>query len=459
MDSRIFISLAAYRDPELLPTVRDALANARHPERLAFGICWQRAATDDDLREFAADSRFRILDVPYVESRGVCWARHEIQQLLRDEDFYFQIDSHTRFAEGWDEQLLTMFGDLGDERAVIGSYPPSYKPGFDGYRNDRNPNRMTISRFHPDGNVCLEPKGVLDYEQLSRAFPARFASGGFMFASARLPRAVPYDPSFYFSGEEIGYTVRAFTHGFNLYNPHRAVIWHYYTRQGSLRHWDDHQQAPRSQEPARRLRQLLGQADEGVDLGPYGLGAARTLADYRNWAGVDVARKMIHRQARDGGIPPHDPSDEAGWRCDMKRHELVLRWAEARLVLPDDVTFVAVMVDDQHRANLFRRDFPGTTILEQGGRLPCEFECDRRSRPTGLVIWAHSQSAGWEQRCRAAFGASWETVSAAPRWTPPLHSPSKMMFDFQWPEWTIHPFVSTPGGGPHEKSLDQRPAP
>ena len=184
MDSRIFISLAAYRDPELLPTVRDALANARHPERLAFGICWQRAATDDDLREFAADSRFRILDVPYVESRGVCWARHEIQQLLRDEDFYFQFDSHTRFAEGWDEQLLTMFGDLGDERAVIGSYPPSYKPGFDGYRNDRNPNRMTISRFHPDGNVCLEPKGVLDYEQLSRAFPARFASGGFSAAGS-----------------------------------------------------------------------------------------------------------------------------------------------------------------------------------------------------------------------------------------------------------------------------------
>ncbi len=78
--------------------------------------------------------------MPYAKSaRGVCWARHEIQRLLGDEDFYFQVDSHTRFAEGWDDQLLTMFRALDDEQAVIGSYPPSYQPGFDGYLNDRNP--------------------------------------------------------------------------------------------------------------------------------------------------------------------------------------------------------------------------------------------------------------------------------------------------------------------------------
>ena len=37
----IFVSVAAYRDPELLPTLADCLAKAREPDRLRFGICWQ----------------------------------------------------------------------------------------------------------------------------------------------------------------------------------------------------------------------------------------------------------------------------------------------------------------------------------------------------------------------------------------------------------------------------------
>ena len=37
----IFIQIAADRDRELIPTVEDAIAQATHPERLSFGICWQ----------------------------------------------------------------------------------------------------------------------------------------------------------------------------------------------------------------------------------------------------------------------------------------------------------------------------------------------------------------------------------------------------------------------------------
>ena len=47
----IFISIASYRDPELLPTLRDCLANAKNPKRLKFGICWQKDDTES-LEEF-----------------------------------------------------------------------------------------------------------------------------------------------------------------------------------------------------------------------------------------------------------------------------------------------------------------------------------------------------------------------------------------------------------------------
>jgi hypothetical protein len=68
-DPLIFVQIAAYRDPELLPTLRDCLAQAEAPARLRFGICWQRDA-DDSLAEFAQDPRFRVIEVPHERGRA-----------------------------------------------------------------------------------------------------------------------------------------------------------------------------------------------------------------------------------------------------------------------------------------------------------------------------------------------------------------------------------------------------
>ena len=38
----IFVQIAAYRDPELLPTIIDCVAKAKHKNDLTFGICWQK---------------------------------------------------------------------------------------------------------------------------------------------------------------------------------------------------------------------------------------------------------------------------------------------------------------------------------------------------------------------------------------------------------------------------------
>ena len=61
----IFISIASYRDPELLPTLRDLLATAKNPNRLKIGVCWQYGA-DESIEEFENDSRFNFIKVPYV---------------------------------------------------------------------------------------------------------------------------------------------------------------------------------------------------------------------------------------------------------------------------------------------------------------------------------------------------------------------------------------------------------
>ena len=108
--SKIFVQIASYRDPQLVTTIKDMLANAKKPKNLVLGIARQYSDADgfDNLDEFRNDKRFRILDIPYQEAKGVCWARHLVQQLYKDETYTLQIDSHMRFVKDWDDILIKM---------------------------------------------------------------------------------------------------------------------------------------------------------------------------------------------------------------------------------------------------------------------------------------------------------------------------------------------------------------
>ena len=128
-DEEIFVSLAAYRDPQGPETVRNLYTNACFPGRIRVGALWQILPdVDEDCRppaELPEGVRGRVIDAR--ESRGACWARAWIQaELYRGEAFFLQIDSHMRFVEGWDERLLAMWRALANPRAVLTYYPPPY---------------------------------------------------------------------------------------------------------------------------------------------------------------------------------------------------------------------------------------------------------------------------------------------------------------------------------------------
>jgi hypothetical protein len=46
-NDKIFVQIASYRDPELLPTIKECISKAKYPERLTFGICWQHSEDDE----------------------------------------------------------------------------------------------------------------------------------------------------------------------------------------------------------------------------------------------------------------------------------------------------------------------------------------------------------------------------------------------------------------------------
>lgn len=58
----IFVAIAAYRDQDLMPTIENCLAKARHPERLRFGVCWQHGP-GEVLGNWLGAPQFRVINV------------------------------------------------------------------------------------------------------------------------------------------------------------------------------------------------------------------------------------------------------------------------------------------------------------------------------------------------------------------------------------------------------------
>jgi hypothetical protein len=323
----IFIQIAAYRDPELLPTIQDCLANARWPDDLRFGICWQTDEADRCLAPFFGDPRFRIDRVRWPEARGLCWARARIQRLYQGEDYTLQLDSHHRFAPHWDEALLAMLAQTDSRRPILTSYAGMYDPAREGgKRLNFDPFKMVADKFTPSGTIMFRPHSIAGWQDLRRPVRARFVSGHFFFTLGRHCEDYKYDPNLYFAGDEISLSIRSYTLGYDLFHPHRCLIWHEYTRAGRVKIWDDHggrmvngkwkmqnAEAPsedwlpwhaRDAISKRRLRKMLREEDNSEDITGYDLGTVRSHRDYEIYAGIDFARRELSPCMRRGDDPP-----------------------------------------------------------------------------------------------------------------------------------------------------------
>ena len=115
MLNKIFVSLACYRDPEITPTIWDAYNKAKNKHLIVFGVYAQMGETDEkiDLSFIENQEQVRLLVKDNTKARGPSYARYIIyNKLYKDELYYLQIDSHTRFAKNWDTELIEMHSNM-----------------------------------------------------------------------------------------------------------------------------------------------------------------------------------------------------------------------------------------------------------------------------------------------------------------------------------------------------------
>lgn len=258
----IFTSIIAYRDPELLPTLQSLFGQAAHPGRLVAGVVWQ--GDDSDAAEVALLQRIdefastlpagsvRQLRLAHTEARGPCFARHLAQsRLFGGEEFYLQIDSHMRFASGWDDELVRQWRMCSDERAVITTYPPPYQRDNNSdapsaaasagaasaaatsiaASSSDPPTVLCASHFHPSDGMLRIVGRLLQRCPAAPVETALYAAG-FAFSRGRAVAEVPYDPHLQnlFFGEESNMAARLYTHGYRFFAPTHNLIWHCWSR-------------------------------------------------------------------------------------------------------------------------------------------------------------------------------------------------------------------------------------
>ena len=233
---KIFISIASYRDPELIPTIIDAIENAKCIDNIVFGICLQD--TESVLKTFPYQNseNFRIHKVLYTESKGVCWARRLIQtELLKKEKYYLQIDSHMRFVKDWDKKLMDQLNLCESKKPIISVYPGAYSP-YDENKMHKNNNtiyRLSSEKFYKsvgDNKYSLYIIGKQVKDIYKTPQKSYYCSANFLFTLSKWANECPYSNNIYFRGEEDYIMFESYKNNWDVFYTQIPIIYHFYVR-------------------------------------------------------------------------------------------------------------------------------------------------------------------------------------------------------------------------------------
>lgn len=307
-ENKIFVSIASYRDALCVDTLGHLFNMAKHPERVFVGLCQQNKKGDKDCLIRLEESyrpNVRMLRLGYQQAKGPTYARYLCAQMYKDEDFFMQIDSHCLFVQDWDEKAIHMLQlveeNTPSQKVILSHYPPEFKDYKTHPGKEDKVTHITKCFFNDDGILSFHGAVFKKPGPLPRR--NAFTAGGFVLARGALLDQVPFDPHlpFLFTGEEILFSTRCFTHGWDVYTPNANLVYHAYTRKGEPKFWDDHRlQTDQVHLKVKMLTGLIPMEPHKIkdkkmreSMVLYGQGTERTLEQFYALVGVNVQQKTI----------------------------------------------------------------------------------------------------------------------------------------------------------------------
>ncbi len=214
----IFISIAAYEDPDLVNTIKSAMENARFPDDLIFGICLQYE-NEPDL-SFLNKSQKRIISFDPEKRPGLVKARYLIKEMMFEEDYFFQIDSHTFFEKNWDVTLINLLRELKEinQNAIICAAPSRYNTNF----------RSCNVKWLIANEIPLTFNHIVTDSQPdeNRFFKTQRFSGGGTFMDSNAAKNINYDRISHGQHEVTYLSFITFMSGYDMYDVYYCPFIH-----------------------------------------------------------------------------------------------------------------------------------------------------------------------------------------------------------------------------------------
>lgn len=295
---KIFVSIASYRDPELPRTLKSMLDNAKNPENLFPTVVCQDKKTDFPNLDFVPNISYIQMD--YTDALGPCYARKIAMQCYQNEDYFLQLDSHIIFAKNWDEKLFKIYDQAKEicKKPIITHYPPGYEVLKNGeIRFDQSQRDTDTLRVISDNVKVLRGWRNGWKGQRDRPLESKIIAAGFMFGDGNMVKELPYDDRIFFVGEEITYSLRAYTRGYRFFAPQIPICYHFNGRVGYPKFWnkgDDMHRPVRWNHLERSSRAVVHKILTGVEKGTYGSADDKLAEKYQEFIGINFDYHYSH---------------------------------------------------------------------------------------------------------------------------------------------------------------------
>lgn len=303
----IFVSIASYRDDVCLSTIKSIFENAANPKNVFLGICQQNKEDEDqDVQLDNEDNpNIRTIRLKNYEAKGPTWARYLCATLWNGEDYFLQIDSHTKFVKDWDIKCIKMIKDIidsGKSKKPILSHYPREISDHDKYTDSDKKMVPRMCKSFWNNRDMVSFMGAETRDTNNEAYQTPYIAGGFIFSPHEYLTEVPYDPNlpYLFVGEEILHSLRAYTFGWDVFTPTENIVFHEYTRASKPKIWTDN---PYYSDMAAfdKAKYYLGvikdkdslKDEVKLNLDKYGLGTTRSLQDFLKYTGIDIDKKIV----------------------------------------------------------------------------------------------------------------------------------------------------------------------
>lgn len=332
---KLHISIASYRDPLCPKTLHNLFSKAKHPEKLRIRVLEQsilgvdvdclktychlvaedrtkgegQITVEDPMKDCPFANQIFIHHLNASEAAGPTWARGLLSAdteedykngIVNTQDHCMSIDSHMDAESEWDRKMISMWDDAKNEYAVLSTYVVDVEHLG---KNDLGVPHLCMVTFTSN----VRTHATKSVHNLTKPKLTNAVWGaGLSFSKCHAELKVMVDPHtpHVFDGEEFNRAARFFTHGYDIYTPHRVYVLHDYHKSQSnpiQMSWDRRgsNHGGSLEDSNFRLRTMIdvpgGETDQVKALklkeSKYGLGDRRSLDQLIQFSGIDLRHR------------------------------------------------------------------------------------------------------------------------------------------------------------------------